>query len=120
MLISGDTNTGLFDVNTGIWYIGNMEAGETVTLTVAFRALSAGEAVNYAEVNSSTPDPNPDNNKDSSTVVIVDPDVPPVVPGEPSEPSEPSTPTMHATGNPIVMVLLALLAIVGVTLRRKD
>ena len=117
MLISGDTNTGLFDVNTGIWYIGNMEAGETVTLTVAFRALSAGEAVNYAEVNSSTPDPNPDNNKDSSTVVIVDPDVPNDVP---DEPSEPSTPTMHATGNPIVMVLLALLAIVGVTLRRKD
>ena len=58
---------------------------------------------------------------DSSTVEIVDGgDNPPVPDGHKvPTPSKNKTPTMHATGNPIVMVLLALFAIAGVSLRRK-
>ena len=118
VLISGTPDVGEFDVDTGIWDIGDMEAGDTATLTVVFRALSEGEVVNYAEVISETPDPNPDNNQDSSTVEVVDDNNAPVPDGH-NVPA-PSTPTMHATGNPIVMVLLALFAIAGVSLRRKD
>ncbi len=121
--VSAEPDVGEFDEETGMWDIGDMEVGETAKLIVIFKALSEGDAINYAEVISETPDPNPDNNDDSSTVEIVDGgnNKPPVpdnhnVP----TPSKNTTPAMHATGNPIVMVLLALLAIAGVTLRRKD
>ena len=52
---------------------------------------------------------NPDNNNDSATIKVE------------KVPDNPVTPpaTMHPTGNPILMVVLSLLAMVGVTLRRK-
>ncbi|MDO5860454.1 DUF11 domain-containing protein, partial [Methanobrevibacter sp.] len=113
--ISAKYSVGKFNEKTGMWDIGDLENGESVTLIVIFRALSEGEVINYAEVVSETPDPNLDNNHDSSTVQVVK-DVP-----DHNTPNTPktSTPTMHAAGNPIVMVLLALLAIAGVSLRRK-
>ena len=81
------------------------------------KALSAGTVINAAVVVSDTPDPNEDNNKDKS-VVTVEPVSP--APEAAKSPVSEAPATMHATGNPIVMVLLALLAVVGVTLRRKD
>ena len=43
------------------------------------------------------------------------------VPPSPDVPSEKVSPKeMPATGNPIVMVLLSLLAIVGISLKRKS
>ena len=119
--VSAEPDVGEFDEETGMWDIGDMEVGQTAKLIVIFNALSEGDAINYAEVISETPDPNPDNNDDSSTVEIVDGgDNPPVPDGHKvPTPSKNKTPTMHATGNPIVMVLLALFAIAGVSLRRK-
>ena len=97
-----------------------MEVGDEVVLTIVAKALSAGTVINTAEVVSDTPDPDKDNNKDKAIVIVKDkptPDNPPKTPKTPT----PKTPaTMHATGNPIVMVLLALFALVGATLRRKD
>ena len=125
-LIAYKASKGTFNVDDGEWLIGDMENGETVTLQIMVKALVEGEVENYASVDSDTPDPNPDNNEDSSTVVIVKDggDDNPDDPNDPSTPKGPtpkgSTPTMHATGNPIFVVLLALLSIVGVTLRRKD
>ena len=106
---------GDFDINTGIWTVGDMEDGETVTLELICKALSDVDAVNHASVESDTPDPNEDNNYDMSSVDVYTPS-----PDNPVKHSIPKAHTMHATGNPIVMVLLALLAIVGVTLRRKN
>jgi uncharacterized repeat protein (TIGR01451 family) len=114
--VSADPNVGEFDEDTGMWNIGDMEVGETATLIITFRVLSEGDAINYAEVMSETPDSNLKNNHDSSTVHIVKDKPVPKVPKTPKD----SHPTMHATGNPIVMVLLALLAIAGITLRRRN
>ncbi|WP_407422673.1 hypothetical protein, partial [Methanobrevibacter sp.] len=115
--ISSGASKGLFDPVSGIWIIGDMENGESAVLTLEFKALSAGTVINAAVVVSDTPDPNEDNNKDKS-VVIVEPVSP--APAAAKSPVSEAPATMHATGNPIVMVLLALLAVVGVTLRRKD
>ena len=115
--ISSGASKGLFDSISGIWIIGDMENGESAVLTLEFKALSAGTVINAAVVVSDTPDPNEDNNKDKS-VVIVEPVSP--APAAAKSPVSEAPATMHATGNPIVMVLLALLAVVGVTLRRKD
>ena len=115
--VSSGASKGLFDPVSGIWIIGDMENGESAVLTLEFKALSAGTVINAAVVVSDTPDPNEDNNKDKS-VVIVEPVSP--APAAAKSPVSEAPVTMHATGNPIVMVLLALLAVVGVTLRRKD
>ena len=115
--VSSGASKGLFDPVSGIWIIGDMENGESAVLTLEFKALSAGTVINAAVVVSDTPDPNEDNNKDKS-VVTVEPVSP--APAAAKSPVSEAPVTMHATGNPIVMVLLALLAVVGVTLRRKD
>ena len=118
--ISSRATKGSFDPLYDLWTIGDMEVGDEVVLTIVAKALSAGTVINTAEVVSDTPDPDMSNNKDKAIVIVKDkptPDNPPKTPKTPT----PKTPaTMHATGNPIVMVLLALLTIAGVTLRRKD
>ena len=118
--ISSLATRGSFDPLYDLWTIGDMDVGEEVVLVIVAKALSAGTVINTAEVVSDTPDPDMSNNKDKAIVIVKDkptPDNPPKTPKTPT----PSTPaTMHATGNPIVMVLLALFALVGVTLRRKD
>ena len=100
----------------GIWYIGDLDVGESVVWTIVFEALSEGYVINHANVTSDIPDPNPENNEYISVVEVVNqtaPETPGVV-------KTPEPTRMYATGNPIVMVLLALISIAGVTLRRKD
>ena len=115
--ISSKSSKGIFDISEGIWTIGDMESGETAVLTLEFKALSDGIVINTAEVGSDTPDPNEDNNRDTS-IVAVEPNNP--IPETPSTPASKAPARMHATGNPIVLVLLALLALVGVSLRRRN
>ena len=135
-IVSGDaeyvgskTSKGSYNPLEGIWTIGQLANGESVKLTLVCKALSEGKVVNTAKVTSDTPDPNNDNNKDYYTVAVVktavnnqSDDYP--VDNSPDlsykSNSAPVSSTMHATGNPIVIVLLSLLAIVGVSLRRKN
>ena len=105
-LISFKVSHGVYDPITGVWTIGDLKNGESASLTIVAEALKTGVIVNEAYVVSDTYDPNMTNNYDNATVTVV-------------EPGEPTILQLHPTGNPVVMVLLSLLAIVGVTLRRK-
>ena len=96
---------GTYDNNTGKWDIGDLGCGEGAILNIVAKALVAGKHVNEAYVESDTYDPDTSNNYDNATVDVVE-DVPEI-------------PTLHPTGNPFVMVLLALFAIVGINVRRK-
>ena len=96
---------GTYDNETGRWDIGDMDCGDSAVLTIVAEALVAGRHVNEAYVESDTYDPDTSNNYDNATVDVGG-DVPEI-------------PTLHPTGNPIVMVLLSLLAVVGVSMRRK-
>ena len=115
--ISSEASKGLFDPVNGVWTIGDMENGETAVLTLEFKALSEGTVINAVKVVSDTPDSNEDNNKDDS-VVTVESNNP--APETPNAPPSKDPAKMPATGNPIAIVLLALLAIAGVTLRRRN
>ena len=92
-----------------------MEMGEEVVLIIECRALTEGTIINIAEVVSDTDDPDLNNNVDTSVVTVEkeSKNSPQVTP------DAPNAKTMPATGNPIVMVLLALLALAGVSIRRK-
>ena len=105
-LISFKVSRGIYDPETGIWTIGDLKMGERASLTIVAEALITGVIVNEAYVESDTYDPNMTNNYDNATVVVVGP-------------PEHYPPHLHETGNPIVMVLLSVLAVVGISLRRK-
>ena len=98
---------GSYDASTGKWDIGELAKGESATIEIYCNVTAeVGTITNFASVTCNETDSNPDNNNDSATITVVN-DQPPV------------PPKMHPTGNPVVMVVLSLLAIVGVTLRRK-
>ena len=122
--ISSSVSKGKYNPK-GIWTIGELDVGETVVLKLVTKVLSGNYVLNNAVVVSSTPDPDLDNNRDDELVTIDEDDdgnrnTPEPQKGDSPNPTpKTSTPKMHAAGNPIVMVLLALLAIAGVSLRRK-
>ena len=105
-LVSFKASRGTYDPVTGIWTIGDLANQSTVILTIVAEALKEGVVVNEAYVESDTYDPNMTNNYDNATVVVVGP-------------PEHYPPHLHETGNPIVLAILALLAVVGVNIRRK-
>ena len=118
-LLGFKPSKGTYDPETGIWTIGDVAPGEEITLLLDTEALVAGKIVVDASVVSDTYDRNLSNNNDSAEITVdVIPPQPIVSPEEP--PVKENVPTMPATGNPIAMVILALLAMVGMTLRRRN
>ena len=103
-LLGFEASKGDFDPAAGIWRIGDMENGEVVTLIINVKALVTGKIINEAYVESDTFDNDTSNNKDSATVIVI---------------KEHNPPYIIPTGNPLLIALLSLIAIVGVTLRRK-
>jgi len=111
-LISFKVSRGTYDPDTGIWTIGDMAEGDSASLSIVAEALITGEIVNEAYVESDTYDPNETNNYDNATVIVEKPDEPPVPPVPPVE--------LYPTGNPIALILISLLSIVGISLKRKS
>ena len=114
--INSYASKGSYNVNTGVWTIGDMENGEEAVMIMQTIVLTTGEITNEANVTSDTYDPNMSNNYDNETVVVSD------VPETPQQPVKENVEPVDvtpATGNPLVMVLLALFVLAAGTLRRK-
>lgn len=88
-----------FDPEYGIWYIGDMPAGDVYTLLVSFTAKTAGEGVLGAYIEGSQYDPDPTNNEDEYTIDILEPVIP-VSAGEVP---------MQPTGAPLALAILSVL-----------
>ena len=89
------------------WYVGDLGPGEFAYLPIVGIVLSNQDILLVATVTSDTPDPDESNNMAFGFIDVVD--------AQEEAPVE----ELPATGNPIVMALLAVLAVVGVSLRRK-
>jgi len=64
-------STGAYDPNTGIWTIGNLDVGQSVTLNITVRILNTGNIVNIAYV--TVDQPNIGNNSsggNNSTITV--------------------------------------------------
>lgn len=110
LYLSSICEQGVYDSYTGVWAIGDIEPGDYVTLMVFGKVLSDADIVTMAYVTSDTPDPDESNN------FYVD-----IIPVEKSGNAySAESKKMPATGNPVLMVLLAALTIVGVTVRKRD
>ena len=113
-LLGYKPSKGTYDQDTGIWTIGDVAPGEEITLILETEALVSGKIIVNASVACDTYESDLSNNYDSAEINVTEPTTPEQAPSDVPAPS-----VMLATGNPIVMVLLALLAIAGVSLRRK-
>ena len=119
--VSYTSSKGSFDAAAGVWSIGDLANGEEAVLDIICKALSAGNFTNNATVNNSVYDVNTSNNYDNATIEVVQEDEPVPEPPEPT-PEEPVPPVqILKTGNPLVVLLIALMAICGSALRcRKE
>ncbi len=113
--ISSVATKGTYDANTGIWSIGDMENGENAVMMLETIVLTTGDITNEARVTSDTFDPDMSNNYDNETVFVSP------IPETPQQSKENVEPVdvIPATGNPLVMVLLALIALGTATFRRR-
>ena len=102
---------GNYDPVTGIWDIGDLENEDSATLIIFGYVVSDTPIVVYSNVTSDTPDADESNNEHFEDVFVED-----INDGSVSKDAS----ALHATGNPVLMAILALLAIVGVSLKRKD
>ena len=97
---------GSYDVSTGIWDIGDLAKGETVSIEIYCIAKVDGIITNHAKVTSSVKDTNLTNNHDSATIKVVS--------RNHTEPVHPSHPvTMKNTGNPLTYLIIAICILFG-------
>ena len=100
--ITSSASKGSYDVSTGMWTIGNLTNGESATLEIICKAISEGQITNEVNVTCSEHDSNPENNHDSATVDVINE----------TEEIEPDVPVkLWETGNPILYLVLAILAV---------
>ena len=118
-----EVSKGTFDSSNNIWKIGDLDVGETVTLKLVYKALNTGIASIYANTSCDTPETTMLNNNDASVVKIIsnpDPESNKTDVTEKNESGSFSSPlAKHQTGNPLVIIVLALLSIVFVRLKRE-
>ena len=96
--------------------------GEQVTLKLVYKALGTGIARIYANTSCDLPEISMANNNDTSVVKIIPNETNPknktdIVKNESTSSSNPLT--VYQTGNPIALVILALLSVVFVRLKRE-
>ncbi len=108
LYISSYCDQGEYNSYTGIWEIGDLESGESVMLMVLGKVLSTTPLVTEIYVTSDTPDPDESNNIYYEFTLVE------------GENQYEQAETLPATGNPILMVLLAALTMVGVTISKRD
>ena len=106
--LNASSSVGFFDLNTGIWYVGDLESGAYEWVNLFAICLTEDPIASLVYVMSDTPDPNPYNNFALNVI------------NAPAAEVSAAEETMPAAGNPIALALLALISIVGVTFTRRD
>jgi uncharacterized repeat protein (TIGR01451 family)/gliding motility-associated-like protein len=69
--VSSTTATGSYNVSTGIWSIGTLSVGSSVSLSVTVKVLSSGSYSNTATVSGNEGDPDTGNNTSTVTPTVV-------------------------------------------------
>ena len=110
-----------YDSATGVWTIGDLANGESVTLTVTVRINEVGVFENTAIVTGNEHDNDTSNNNDSSEKVNVTEEEPteePITPEEPIAPKEASV--LPKAGNPLFVLITSLMVLIGAIFVRRE
>ncbi len=63
-----DNSAGAYDATTGVWTVGNLTNGTSVSIQITASVNSTGNYTNSAVITGNQPDPNSDNNNDEISV----------------------------------------------------
>ncbi|WP_276954546.1 DUF11 domain-containing protein [Methanobrevibacter woesei] len=125
--VSFNASKGTYDFETGIWDIGNLAVGETVTLIITTIAQKEGIIVNNVSVNSTTVDLNMTNNFANAAVEANEV----IIPSDDSSQSSElglsqnknnllnSGIGMEKTGNPLMIALLLIICLIGFSVKSR-
>src|SRR5690606_14517344 len=69
--VSSSASVGTYNPATDLWTIGDMEDGETATLTIVATVHATGDYINYASVTGDEDDPDLTNNEDTPDTPVV-------------------------------------------------
>ena len=119
--VSYNANMGTFDPNTGVWTVGDLEAGKIAYLELYSIATVAGEFTNFVNVTSDTPEISYDDNFANFTVSVKKHKVPSNESNGTGIPGcNLDSGVMLKTGNPVLVLLLALLfSLIGFRQRKE-
>ncbi|MCF0225738.1 MAG: DUF11 domain-containing protein, partial [Methanobrevibacter sp.] len=119
--VSYNANMGTFDPNTGVWSVGDLEAGKIAYLELYSIATVAGEFTNFVNVTSDTPEISYDDNFANFTVSVKKHKVPSNESNDTGIPGcNLDSGVMLKTGNPVLVLLLALLfSLIGFRQRKE-
>lgn len=101
--VSAIPSKGSYDQSTGIWTIGTMDNGESVTLTINAIVMAAGAIVNEANATAAEFDPDLSNNRVNQTIIAQAAPEPVV--------EAAGTIGMQTTGIPLAGIALAILMV---------
>ena len=115
-----------YDPSTGVWTIGDLANGESVTLTVTVKINEAGSFTNTATVSGDQDDNDTSNNNASAKVTVSE--VPPDEQPDDQPDEQPDEPTMTPkeagelpkTGNPLFVLIISLMVLTGAMFVRKE
>ena len=108
--LTGSATKGVYDIARGIWIIDELAPGEVAALAFKGLVLSNKDLILVASVISDTPDPDLSNNIAMLFIKNVGGQIADVSAAED---------TLPATGNPIMLALLALISLAGACLGRR-
>ena len=110
LYLSSMCEQGVYDPSTGVWEIGDIEPDDYVMLTVYGRVVSDEKIVTMAYVTSDTPDPEESDNYYTEEISVE----------KSGNYYASESEKLPVAGNPVIMALLAFLAMAGVTLKKRD
>ena len=118
--ISYTSTKGFFNPKTGVWSIDDLKVGETQTLTLTTKVLSSGLITNTVIAFSNEIDSNKTNNKANFTINAKNSDIHINKTNNAKKDSlSNKSNKLHETGNPIVLILLALISTCILFKRKK-
>ena len=119
--VSYTSTKGFFNPKTGVWSIDDLKVGETQTLTLTTKVLSSGLITNTVIAFSNEIDSNKTNNKANFTINAKNSDIHIINKTNNAKKDSLSNKSnkLHETGNPIVLILLALISTCILFKRKK-
>ncbi len=106
--VSHTANYGTYDLETGLWKIGNLPSGASAVLTITSVVDKSGQIINEADVSSETWDPTLGDNIADAVMDVQ------------AQPVQAKTVAMQKTGAPFVGILLAFfMLLAGMVLPKR-
>ena len=104
---------GVFNITTGIWEIGDLQVGEKQVLKIVTKALTLGEKTNKANLTSDTEITVPDKCYEEEEIDVLKKTY--NIKAE----SKKFSKTLYPTGNPIAVLLVSVLVLLGASIKRR-